>query len=63
MAGTKKGEGGGGGEGGGRKARKREKGKGTPAIRAGVFVFRPPISLTNPITSIDNIRIHRRSWD
>ena len=35
------GEGEGGGEG---KARKRGKGKREPAIRAGVFVFRPPFS-------------------
>ena len=34
----------GGWRGGGRKARKRGKGKGAPAIRAGVFVFRPPFS-------------------
>ena len=27
-----------------RKARKRRKGKGAPALRAGVFVFRPPFS-------------------
>ena len=33
-----------GGRGGGRKARKRGKGKGAPAIRADVFVIRPPFS-------------------
>ena len=31
-------------EGGERKARKRIKGKGAPAIRAGVSVFHPPFS-------------------
>ena len=36
--------GGRGGGGGGRKARKRGKGKGAPAIRADVFVIRPPFS-------------------
>ena len=30
------------GEGGGRIVRKRRKGKGAPAIRAGVLVFHPP---------------------
>ena len=39
----KKGRGGGGG-GGGRKVQKRGKGKGAPGVRAGVFVFHPPIS-------------------
>ena len=41
---AQKGEGEGEGEGGGGNARKRGKGKGAPAIRAGVFVFRPPFS-------------------
>ena len=41
VAGAKKGR---GGEGSGRKLPKRGKGKGAPAIRAGVFVFHPPFS-------------------
>ena len=36
---------------GGRRKCKKGKGKGAPAIRAGVFVFRSPISQRNPITS------------
>ena len=42
MADAKRGGEGRGGR--GRKVRKRGKGKGAPAIRAGVFVFRPPFS-------------------
>ena len=40
MAGAKRG----GGRGGREKSTKEGKGKGAPAIRAGVFVIRPPIS-------------------
>ena len=43
VAGAKRGGGGGGG-GGGEKSTKDGKGKGAPAIRAGVFVFNPPFS-------------------
>jgi len=41
VAGAKRG---GGRGGGGRKVRKQGKGKGAPAIRAGVFAFCPPFS-------------------
>ena len=41
MAGAKRGGGGGGGR---EKSTKEGKGKGAPAIRAGVFVFNPPFS-------------------